>query len=365
MPSLTATFTLPVMSNRVRLVVSGAAHTTGGVSTHVRSLASALVAEGWTTSIESPREFIVAGPRTRRGDVAHFHVSHASGPRLILLILLVTLAGVRGSVITFHHGPSPERYSASRSDQLLLRHLFARVGGIIALTRAFETFVLALTPHANVVLSSSFVAPAALENDRTMRSPVQQVGPVARVNHWVVMSGNETALYRYAGVILALASAKQTDQLQGLRICTYGPRDDAHMATVLAESECHQIPTEWFRDLATGQFNDVLRNSDVYVRNTTGDSFGLAIAEALAAGSRVIATDVCTRPEDVYLVRVHDPAHLADTLHSVLALEAPSHNAVKIAQSDLKKLGKSALTEVLLMYRSLCGPRASQPTPCH
>ena len=51
------------------------------------------------------------------------------------------------------------------------------------------------------------------------------------------------------------------------------------------------------------EFNAVLSRSDIYVRPTSIDSFGIAIHDARALGLQVVASDACERPKDV---KVHE-----------------------------------------------------------
>lgn len=77
--------------------------------------------------------------------------------------------------------------------------------------------------------------------------------------------------------------------------------------------------------LALSDFPDgaaVIARSDVYVRPSRVDSFGIALHEAMLAGVPVVAAGHPTRPEGVLTYRGGDPGGLARAIERALAPEA-------------------------------------------
>src|SRR5439155_104160 len=69
----------------------------------------------------------------------------------------------------------------------------------------------------------------------------------------------------------------------------------------------------------------VLRRSDVFLRPTRADGDSICVREALALGSRVVASDVVARPAGTFVFPSENPAALAETVFEALkARPAPT-----------------------------------------
>jgi glycosyltransferase involved in cell wall biosynthesis len=238
-------------------------------------------------------------------------------------------------VVTFHHGRSPELYARSRLDTALLRVLLRLVGGAIALTPEMAEFLRALAPAGRVHGSSSLVA--VPEFGPSAGAPRHATAWMsADIADWVVTSGYETEIYGYLELLEAVASSGAEC---GLVLCTYGPPDDAYLGRLTRRAEELGVPLERVRGLTRDDFLRVLGEGSVYVRNTSTDTYGLAVAEALAAGLPVVATDVCARPEGVGLVRSGDAAALTTALKDALR-NGPHDQAAR--RQRLEGLAQSA-----------------------
>jgi glycosyltransferase involved in cell wall biosynthesis len=105
----------------------------------------------------------------------------------------------------------------------------------------------------------------------------------------------------------------------GLRICTYGPAGSPEFVAKLNEAINESVSTIlWYRGLSTPSFHSLLRNSSLYVRNTSSDTFGLTLSEAQELGTAAIATDVCERPLGVRTYPCGQHYELVQTLHEEL-----------------------------------------------
>ena len=71
-------------------------------------------------------------------------------------------------------------------------------------------------------------------------------------------------------------------------------------------------------DLAPQEFQKELAESSVYVRPASTDSLGVAVWEAIALGTPVVASDVCERPVGVRIFPNNDKAKFFQLLGEVL-----------------------------------------------
>lgn len=126
----------------------------------------------------------------------------------------------------------------------------------------------------------------------------------ARYRKIVVASGYPTALYRHDWV---LDYFEKHDFYGGavLFLCLYGADNEGQLKYLKKWAE--RLPNVYlFESLSPGQFQSVLTHSDIYVRPTEKDSYGVAVAEAIHLGLTVLASDACERAAGVHLLNRFD-----------------------------------------------------------
>jgi glycosyltransferase involved in cell wall biosynthesis len=67
------------------------------------------------------------------------------------------------------------------------------------------------------------------------------------------------------------------------------------------------------------EFWPILQRSNLFIRPTSTDSFGISIAEALTLGVPSIASNVCGRPEGTILFKSRDQEDLYKKVRQVIA----------------------------------------------
>jgi glycosyltransferase involved in cell wall biosynthesis len=88
----------------------------------------------------------------------------------------------------------------------------------------------------------------------------------------------------------------------------------------------------------------LIKKADILLRTTKFDGDAIAVREALFLETPVIATDNKMRPEEVYLIPVHD----ADALVEGIEILAKKSGRTKIEKPD----DKSNITKVLDSLRA-------------
>lgn len=285
------------------LVVAGSSKNVGGVSSHVKALAHQLRLEGQEATIISPREMARTAHTTAATGLTHFHVSFPTGYRLFALALLITWTGKSRSLVTFHHGPAADFYRQSRPNKALLKFLFWRLGAVISLTPQQRDTFSSLDSQQAIFEAKSYVGSTPRLNDYVAPSTPHLVHDPneteLKTPFTIVTSGYESAIYGIEELVRAL-NALPSHLGVHLHICTYGPAGEPRFLDALTKSiHQSQISVKWFRGLNSAEFLSVLGSSNVYVRNTTSDSYGLTLAEALEMRVPTLATDVCERPSGV------------------------------------------------------------------
>ncbi len=150
--------------------------------------------------------------------------------------------------------------------------------------------------------------------------------------------------------LAALAARKPA-----LGCAVYGPGTDdpAFGARAAAKGLFpHLVP---LGELAHPQALAAMRLADAFVRPTRADGDSISVREALALGTRVVASDVGHRPPHATLFRSGDPADLAARLASSLDGPPPPPGAA----------GHDAAPRILRLWRERLGLAAAGATGAH
>ena len=277
----------------------------GGVQNHVRDLAEALIGLGHHVSVLAPSEsddlppYVVpagrAVPVPYNGSVARvsfgpvmaarvrrwlhagaFDLLHLHEPATPSLSLLALRAARCPVVATYH--ASNGRSRALTATAALLRPSLEKVSARIAVSE-----------HARGhVGAERWVIPNGVYVDRFASAEPRadwrgETGTVAFVGR--------LGEPRKGFELLARAFAKVAAERPGCRLLVVGGGDVAEARRLLPRQLRDQV-------LFLGAVDDhakavALRTADVYVApNTGGESFGLVLVEAMAAGATVLASDL-------------------------------------------------------------------------
>ena len=83
----------------------------------------------------------------------------------------------------------------------------------------------------------------------------------------------------------------------GFAIAVYGNGDWNWINTLKAIACERGLEVVFLENLDRDAFASVIQNTDIYVRPTLMDSYGIAVADAINCGAIAIASDICERYE--------------------------------------------------------------------
>jgi hypothetical protein len=132
----------------------------------------------------------------------------------------------------------------------------------------------------------------------------------------VVASGYPTKIYRHDWV---LDFFEHVDLAEGsaLILCLYGMDSENRLDMLLSRAD--KMPNVFvYKYLSPDQFQTVLSTADIYVRPTKVDSFGVAVAEALCLGLKVVASDACERAKGAFIFDRNDKHSFITTLSDII-----------------------------------------------
>jgi phosphatidyl-myo-inositol alpha-mannosyltransferase len=293
---------------RIGLVCPYSLDTPGGVQNHVKDLAGALIGLGHDVSVLAPSEdehglpsYVVAAGRAipvpYNGSVArvsfgpvvaarvrrwlrdgHFDLIHLHEPASPSLSLLALWAAECPVVATFH--TSQIRSRAMSASASILRPSLEKITARIAVSEdARDTLVQHIGGEPVVIPNGVYVDRYAAAPARSdWRGDGGTLAFVGRLDE-----------QRKGFPVMAAAFARVSAERPGMRLLVVGGGDLDKARTSIAPA---------LRDRVTflGRASDedkatALRSADVYVApNTGGESFGIVLVEAMAAGATVVAS---------------------------------------------------------------------------
>jgi phosphatidyl-myo-inositol alpha-mannosyltransferase len=324
----------------------------GGVQNHVQELAEALIALGYEVSVLAPADddsplpsYVVpagrAVPVRYNGSVARltfgplsaarvlrwlhagqFDVLHVHEPFTPSLSMLAVFAARGPVVATFHTAMTRSRAMAAAQGalQLVLERITARIA-VSALARKVQVEHLG----GGAVEIPNGVTVARYAHARPLPGWPGDGGALGFLGRFTEPRKGFTVL-RDAFVTLA-------HERPGLRLLVAGPGDPDEVSLPASLAD---------RVTFLGQIPEpdkprMLRSVDLYVApNTGGESFGMILTEAMAAGTPVVASDL-----DAFrrvldgsgaLFPVNDPAALAHLLGDLL--DDPSRRATMSTEAS-------------------------------
>jgi phosphatidyl-myo-inositol alpha-mannosyltransferase len=294
---------------RIGLVCPYSLDTPGGVQNHVRDLAEALIERGHGVSVLAPSEegdlppYVVpagrAVPVPYNGSVARvafgpvvaarvrrwlkegrFDVLHLHEPASPSLSLLALWAAECPVVATFHTANVRSRaMSASAS---ILRPSLEKISARIAVSEyARDTLVRHVGGEPVVIPNGVYV-------DRYATAPQR---PQWRGDTGTVVFVGRLDEPRKGFRVLASAFGQVAADRPGLRLLVVGGGDVEAASGLLPEPARGQVT--FLGRASDADKAAALRTADLYVApNTGGESFGIVLVEAMAAGTAVLASDL-------------------------------------------------------------------------
>jgi phosphatidylinositol alpha-mannosyltransferase len=362
---------------RIGIVCPYSLDVPGGVQNHVRDLAEALIGLGHEVSVLAPSEdsdlppYVVAAggavPVPFNGSVARvsfgpvvaarvrrwlkegrFDVLHLHEPQAPSLSLLALWAAECPVVATFH--TSNVRSRAMSASAGILRPSMEKISARIAVSElARDTLV-------NHVGGEPVVIPNGVYVDRFRDADPR---PEWRGEDGTVAFVGRLDEPRKGFALLAEAFGQVAAGRPGLRLIVVGGGDVDRARSLLPAAVRDQV-----RFLGRAPEEDkaaALRTADVYVApNTGGESFGIVLVEAMAAGAAVLASDLPAFSRVLgggrygVLFRSEDAADLARELTALL--DDPDRRAdldAAAAGAARRYDWANVATEILRVYETV------------
>ncbi|WP_457862546.1 glycosyltransferase [Pseudomonas aeruginosa] len=244
--------------------------------------------------------YYLANHRQWAGRLLHFNFSTS---RAIVFFLVLPKFASEFSLM-LHHGS----LQVKSSRKWLYRAALSRLDYVFCMNEGYRQFYRGLgVPEEKMRLVSSYIKIPPLSSIVEPRKDIEQFFDGSRV---LVASGYPSSLYNHEWCI-DYVSAREGLKLA---IFLYGSGDALRNIEERANSERVKI----FWNCSQATFNHALSRASVYLRPTSKDSFGVAVADAVELGVPVVASDVCKRYPGAGLFPVDDFSAFCETVDCIL-----------------------------------------------
>lgn len=189
--------------------------------------------------------------------------------------------------LTLHHG------NLGKMQPWMARVLSRKVDVFLPLNSTQQQWYSSVGVQKIVSSSSYLPAGEPLRNRDLQAEIIKYRNEYDRI---IICSGYPTDIYNHE-VAYELMALRSKDLLI---CCLYGPGGLRDKLIKLSDGKNIIVKDS----LDENGFNFLLKNSDLYLRLNSEDSFGIAVADAVNFGVRVIATNVCARYPGAIIIPV-------------------------------------------------------------
>jgi len=252
--------------------------------------------------------------------IVHFHFSKL-GNFLIGGRQLIKTAGKAVCLATCHSGQFAFEYVKRNSlYQKVASDLLRAFDHLIAVNREQVDFYKKYVgiDQDRISLIPTFIPP--LKNQIELSQIISdQVAVIRKSCKWILMvSGFLLPYYGFDLLLKAVDSLEKYYQIKfGLIFVFYTKYDENYRKVILSKIESHGCCLV-YNNIRPEEFLGLLSLSDIFIRPTLADSFGVSVAEALFLKIPVVASDVCIRQDKAVLFKTGDLADLVDKIKLVI-----------------------------------------------
>ncbi|MFB1297242.1 glycosyltransferase family 4 protein [Mycobacterium sp. pW049] len=352
----------------------------GGVQSHVLQLATVMRDDGHEVSVLAPAspeadglpDFVVSGgkaipipyngsvarlrfgPATHRKvkrwlqqgqfDVLHLHEPNA--PSLSMLALNIA----QGPIVATFHTSTTKSLTLSVFEPIL-RPMHEKIVGRIAVSD------LARRWQMESLGSDAVQIPNGVDVDSFASASPLPGYP--RPGRSVLFLGRFDEPRKGMNILLGALPAV-VERFPDIEILVVGRGDEDELRGAAGPNAGH---LRFLGQVSDADKASAMRSADVYCApNTGGESFGIVLVEAMAAGTAVVASDldafrrVLDDGEAGRLVAVDDPASLAEGLIDVLADDAARERYIACAAEAVRRYDWSVVAaQIMRVYETVAG----------
>lgn len=270
----------------------------GGVTIHVQRLKELLEqSESYSVDYIEVRRFwkLLFIKRSYENEIIHLHTSRTVVRLLIYIIAKLTN---RKLVTTMHS------YRNKSKIQIIFdRYISKKISKTIAVGENLFSFLKDKYKFRNLEMVNPFIPPTKNELKVTVQSDklFKGQGKTLCINAYTIIKEKNEDIYGIMDTLILFNKLRKYHNLN-LYIVVGGVADN-HFYNEIKGYISSMKMNEFVKVIIGEPLIPYLKISDIFVRPTLEDSYGISIAEALYLGKHAIASNVCIRPEGSFVYR--------------------------------------------------------------
>lgn len=260
----------------------------------------------------------------------HFHSSNSAIPYLVTCLPL-KLTGAK-LLLSLHSGFGFDKWLndhpvPAKIDGWAFRLLEA----LIFMNPEESAAVAARYPHLKdrIVTINPYIAPKSSEIPDRRQYPTNDRFVVSTIGAWGKRYNVQEAVrgalrfHRETGVPVSVNVIQSTALVE-----------PEYRAEILSEFETYRSEIDITLYENTSHILELLAGSDVFIRSSLGDSYGLCVAESLLVGTPAIVTDICRRCKAAMLYKPGDYDQMVAHLKTVYAAKSKGNTGQRLLDAD-------------------------------
>lgn len=310
----------------------------GGISVHVQRLKKRLDGMGvdctvYAYSGGSGKENGVIPIRSRGGWLLSrlWHPSdgvlhcHGYSPMALVALALLSFLG-RKKIIMTTHGFLFEKMKVPLWDRIVFKiasktNIYFIVESAVLRERIMSLGIKPKNINRENILA--FIPPSVSQEDiaqipKHIWNFIKSHSPIIVSNAYRVAFYNGEDLYGIDMCVELCGELKRDYPNVGFVFCLPDIGDSRYLREMERRIAKKKLRSNFLFVTRPMPFYPILMKSDVFVRPTNVDSYGVSVAEAIYLGKPAVASDVCSRAEGTVLFRSRDMGDFAQKVREVL-----------------------------------------------
>ena len=227
--------------------------------------------------------------------------------------------------VCLHHGELNIRTGLFK---FIFKRALRNVYRIYSLSPNQNDFYKEYISKEKIISTSSYLPPENVKDSFVMDKAVFKL----------IICGNNALHYNVITTLKGIAkvAAQVPVRHYAVTVSIYGNKCqlfEDELVDLISKIETSTFKVKVTHDLDSEQFNQLLKSQDLYIRNTSVDSFGILVADAINFGVKVLASDVCPRYCGAYVFKYEAPTSFETSLRYIL-----NQNEQMVSCSEIDKV---------------------------
>ncbi len=339
----------------------------GGISVHVKRLQQSLTERGvgcvvYDMSAESVKaENVVPSAQRYKLLMRLFfspeRIVHFHGHNWRIRAMLLLLKAVSKRVVFTFHSFRDDVESIGPLRRSLIRVVVRLADYIIVTNPQIQDKLIRLGARAEkMTVIPPFIPPQIRQQDidripAYVWSFIDTHSPVISANAYRISFYRGEDLYGLDMCIELCNALKQDWPKVGLVFCLPVVGDEAYYAHLQARIRDLGLEGNWLFVNELSELYPILMRSDLFVRPTNTDSYGMSVAEAIYLGIPAVASNVCPRAPGTQLFKSRDIEDFVRVVSNVLKGRKGKESTTVTEKKSLREL--DYVQAILDVYESL------------